>query len=91
MQLLEPYQISREESRRKRPPTPEPIDREVNYVVREIVESRRDNRKRGKPIEYFVLWEGYPDEERTWETYDKLKCTAEEALQEFRAKNPNAD
>ena len=91
MQLLEPYRVSREESQRKRPPTPEPIDGEVNYVVREIVESRRDNRKKGKPVDYFVLWEGYPDEEGTWETYDKLKGTAEEALQAFRAKNPNAD
>ena len=79
MQLLEPYRVSREESRRKRPPTHEPIDEEVNYVVREIVESRRDNRKKGTPVEYFVLWEGYPYEEGTWETYDKLKGTAEEA------------
>ena len=91
VQLLEPYRVSREESRRKRPPTPEPIDGEVNYVVREIVESRKDNRKKGKPVEYFVLCEGYPDEEGIWETYDKLKGTAEEALQEFRAKNLNAD
>ena len=91
VQLLEPSRVSREESRRKRPLTPEPIDGEVNYVVREIVESRRDNRKKGKPVEYFVLWEGYPNEKGTWETYDNLKGTAEEALQEFRAKNPNAD
>ena len=91
VQLLEPYRVSREESRRKRPPTLEPIDGEINYVVREIVESRRDNREKGKPVEYFVLWEGCPDEEGTWETYDKLRGTAEEALQEFRAKNPNAD
>ena len=91
VQLLEPYRVSREESRRKRPPTPKPIDGEVNYVVQEIIESRRDNRKKGKPVEYFVLWEGYPNEEGTWETYDKLKRIAEGALQEFRAKNPNAD
>ena len=50
VQLLEPYQVSREESRRKRPPTTEPIDGEVNYVVREVVESQRDNWKKGKPI-----------------------------------------
>ena len=55
VQLFEPYWVSREESRRKRPPTPEPIDGEVIYVVREIVESRRDNRKKGKPVVYFVL------------------------------------
>ena len=91
VQLLEPYRVSREESRRQRPPTPEPIDGEVNYVVEEIVESCRNNRKKGKPIEYLVLWEGYPDEEGTWETYDKLKGTAEEALQEFQDRNPIAD
>ena len=89
--LLEPYQVSREERRRKRPPNPEPIDGEVNYVVREIVKSRKDNRRKDKPVEYFVLWEVYPYEEGTWETYDKLKGTAEETLQEFRAKNPNVD
>ena len=87
VQLLEPYRVSREESGRHRPPTPEPIDGEVNYFVREIVQSRRNNRKKGKPTEYLVLWEGYPDEEGTWETYDKLKGTAEEALQEFISKN----
>ena len=91
VQLLEPYRVSREESRRKRPPTAGPIDGEVNYVVREMVESRRNNQKGEKPVEYFVLWEGYPDEEGTWETYDKLKGTVEEAIQELRASNPNAD
>ena len=59
-------------------------------MVREIVESRRSNKKKGKPIEYLVLWEGYPDEEGTWKTYDKLKGIADEALQEFRSRNPNA-
>ena len=91
VQLLERYQVCREERRRRRPPTPKPIDGEINYVVWEIVESRRDNRKKSKPVEYFELWEGYPDEEGACETYDKLKGTAEEALQEFRANNPNAD
>ena len=91
VQLLEPYRVSREESQSERPPTPEPIDGEVNYVIPEIIESRRDNRKKEKPVEYFIIWEGYRDEEGTWETYDKLTGTEEEALQEFRAKNPNAD
>ena len=60
-------------------------------MVREIVEGCRNNRKKGKPIKYLVLWEGYPNEEGTWETYYKLKGTAEEALREFRGRNPNAD
>ena len=91
MQLLEPYRVSREESHRRRPATLKPIEREVNYVIRGIVKSHRDNKKKRKPVEYFVLLEGYLNEEGTWKTYDKLKETAEEALQEFRAKNANAD
>ena len=65
MQLLELYRVNGEERRRERHPTPELIDREVNYVNPEIIESRRDNRKKEKPVEYFVLLEGYPDEEGT--------------------------
>ena len=50
VQLLEPYRVSRQESRRHRPPTPEPIEVEVNYIVREIVESRRVIRRKGNPL-----------------------------------------
>jgi len=41
------------------------LEGEENWEVREIVESRRNSRKRGRPVEYLVLWEGYPDEEAT--------------------------
>ena len=91
VQLLEPYRVSQEPSRRQRPPTPEPIEGEVNYTVCAIVDSRKVNRRKGKPTEYLVLWEGYPDEEGTWEKYENIQGTAEEALAEYRAKNPNAD
>ena len=37
-----------------------------------------------------VLWEGYPDEEATWEPYENIKGTADEALEEFKKKNPEA-
>ena len=47
------------------------------------------NRKKGEPIEYLVLWEGYPDEGATWEPYENIKGTAEEALAAYRAKNPS--
>ena len=91
MQLLEPYWVSREGSQRKRPPTAKPIEGGVHYIIWESVESQRDNQKTGKPVQYFVPRKGYHDEEGTWEIYDKRKRTAEEALEEFRAKNPNAD
>jgi hypothetical protein len=88
VQLLEPYRRSEYPSRQIRPPSPEPVDGEDNWIVRAIVDSRRNNRKKGKPIEYLVLWEGFPDEEATWEPYDNIKGTAEEALAEYKKKNP---
>ena len=90
VQLLERYRTSSEPSWQQRPPSPEPIDGEENWVVRAIVDSRKNNRKKGKPTEYLVLWEGYPDEEATWEPYENIKGTADEALEEFKKKNPEA-
>ena len=91
VKLLELYQVSWGPSRRQRPPTLEPIEGEVNYTVCAIVDSQKDNRRKGKPTEYLVLWEGYLNEEGMWEKYENIKRTAEEALAEYRAKNPNAD
>ena len=91
VQLLEPYRVNREETCRQRPLTPEPIDGEVNCIGHKIVVSRRNNKKNGKPIKYLVLWEGYPDQEGTCETYYKLDESAEKPLQEFWSRNPNAD
>ena len=73
--LLQPYRVSLEEHHRQRPQTLEPIDGEFNYIVREIVGSGKNNKKKEKPIQYLALWEGYPDAEGTWETDDKLKGT----------------
>ena len=65
VQLLQSYQVSCEESHRQRLPTSEPTNEEVNYIIQEIVESCRNNTKKGKPIEYLILWEGYPNKEGT--------------------------
>ena len=80
VQMLERYWRSAEPTRQLKPPEPEPIDGEENWIVREIVDSQRNNRKKGKPIEYLVLCEVYPDEEATWEPDENIKGTAEEAL-----------
>jgi len=67
--LLEPYRISNLTSPTLTPqhPIPEIIAGEENWVVRGIVESWQNKRKHGQPVEYLVLWEGYPDEDATWE------------------------
>ena len=49
-------------------------------MVREIVESCKNNKKKVKAIAYPVLWKCYSDEEGTREIYDKLKGTAKEGL-----------
>jgi len=67
------------------------LEGEENWEVREIVESRRNGRKRGRPVEYLVLWEGYPDEEAIWEPYEYLKGTSEDRLKEFHRKYPEAE
>ena len=53
------------------------------------MESRQNNRKRGQPVQ-LVLWEGYPDEDATWEPWEHIQGTAEEALEEFHNKYPDA-
>ena len=90
VQMLERYRRSAEPTRQLEPPEPEPIDGEENCIVREIVDSRRNNQKKGKPIEYLVLWEGCPGEEATWESFENINGKAEEALVSYRAKNPSA-
>ena len=88
--MLESYRRSAYPTRQLEPPQPESINGEENWVVREIVDSRRNNRKKRKPTEYLVLWESYTDEEATWEPYENIKGTAAEALAEYQAKNLSA-
>ena len=78
--LLERYRDSKDPKRKQIVPEVEEIDGEMNWEVREVVESRQNRRKKHNPIEYLVLWEGYSDEDRTWEVYDNLKGTANEIL-----------
>ena len=68
VRLLEPYHANKIEGRTQPPPPPEIIDGAEEYVVKEILDSRII---RGK-LEYYVDWEGYTAEERTWEPVEHL-------------------
>jgi len=38
----------------------------VEWLLRRQVVSRGRGRRRRKIIQYFVKWQGYPDEDNTW-------------------------
>ena len=59
--LMEPYEVSKDPSRQVERLEVEILEGEENWVVRGIVESRSNGRERGRPMEYLVLWEGYPN------------------------------
>jgi hypothetical protein len=63
------------------PPETEEIDGELNWVVREVVDSRVDRKE--KKVKYMVLWEGNEQEDSTWEPWENLKKSTEEALLDF--------
>ena len=85
--LLKCYKSSKHPTRIQIVPKVEEINEELNWEVREIVDSRQNRQKKYNPIEYLVLWEEYPNENGTWEVYDNLKGTADKLLQDFHRRN----
>ena len=67
-------------------PPPDLINGEEEYEIEEILQSRKFGR--GRKIQYLVKWKGYPDLENQWVDWDDLH--ADEALVDFKEKNPNA-
>ncbi|KAH0607133.1 uncharacterized protein H6S33_003121 [Morchella sextelata] len=84
--LLEPYRAPVDPERRVPLPEPEEIEGEQNWVVREVADSRVNKKRR--LVEYLVLWEGYENEDATWEPWEHLKKSAEEALLDFHMRYP---
>ncbi len=84
--LLEPYRIPADSQRRIEPPEVEEIEGEENHVVREVADSRVNRSK--KKVEYLVLWEGYEQEDATWEPWEHLRNSAEKALISFHKRYP---
>src|SRR5947207_11302307 len=82
--LLEPYYTNKIEGRlQPPPPPPEVIEGEMEYEVKEILDSRI---VRGK-LKYLVDWLGYSPEERTWEPAEHL-TNAPEARMAFQRDHP---
>ncbi|KAH8144355.1 uncharacterized protein LAJ45_11677 [Morchella importuna] len=84
--LLEPYRVPVDPERRVPPPEPEEIAGEQNWTVREVAVSWVNKKRRR--VEYLVLWEGYENEDATWEPWEHLRKSAEEALRDFHMRYP---
>ena len=84
--LLTPYRETKLHGANFVRPPPDLINGEEEYKIEEILQSRKFGR--GHKVQYLVKWKGYPDSENQWVNWDDLH--AEEALADFRKKNPNA-
>jgi hypothetical protein len=68
MSMLEPATPNTIPSRIQPPPPPVVIDREPEFEIAEILDSKIDNRRRACKLLYLVCWSGYEgtDEETSW-------------------------
>ena len=66
------------------PPLPELIDREEEWVVEEILDSKVINQK----LCYLIKWEGYRIEHNSWEPQENVH--APDLVTEFHQKHPGA-
>src|SRR5579859_5517856 len=82
--LLEPYKESRFAGHTQARPPPVEVEGELEYEVKEIVDSKV---VRGK-LQYHVEWVGYGPEERTWEPVEHVGHAAE-AITEYHRSYPN--
>ena len=83
--LLTPYHETQLHGANFIRPPPDLIDGEEEYEIEEILQSRKFGR--GRKVQYLVKWKGYPDSENQWVDWNDLH--AEEALADFKQKNPD--
>ena len=84
--LLTPYRETELHGPNFTKSPPDLIDGEEEYKVEEILQSQKFGRQR--KVQYLIKWKGYPDSENQWVDWNDVH--ADEALAEFKKKNPNA-
>ena len=84
--LLTPYRETELHGPNFTRPPPDLIDGEEEYEIEEIIQSRKQGR--GRKVQYLVKWKGHPDSENQWVNWEDLH--ADEALADFKRKNPDA-
>jgi hypothetical protein len=82
--LLEPYRANLIVGRTPPPPPlPEEVEGELEYEVKEILDSKFVRQK----LHYYVDWVGYTPEERTWEPVEYVEL-ATDAVAAFHQRHP---
>jgi len=81
--LLEPYRASSWADRLQELPPPVEVEGELEYEVREILDSKMERRQ----LFYLVDWVGYGPEERTWEPATNVEH-AKDAVADFHRAHP---
>jgi hypothetical protein len=84
VRLLDQYHPNKVPGRTQPPPPPELVEGEAEYTVSKILDSRIRRNK----LEYLVDWEGYSEDERTWEPAMNMEG-AQEAVAEFHRQYPH--
>jgi Chromo (CHRromatin Organisation MOdifier) domain len=82
---LRPYKPPTIPGQQTTPQPPIETEGEPEYVVEEIL----DLRLRRNKLEFLVKWEGYTDENNSWEPEDNCRNSAD-AIHHFYNKYPNA-
>jgi len=82
--LLEPHKESRLTGRTQDRPPPVEVEGELEYEVKEVVDSRIVQRR----LEYYVEWVGYGPEERMWEPVEHVEHPAD-GIAEYHRRYPN--
>jgi hypothetical protein len=82
---LRPYKPPTIPGQQTTPQSPIEVEGEPEYIVEEILDSRLRRNK----LEFLVKWEGYTDENNSWEPEDNCRNSAD-AIHDFYNKYPNA-
>jgi len=84
--MLEPYRTSRYWNRHHPPRPPEEVEGQENWEVELMADSRRNKGKRR--VENLFFWKGFPPEQVTWEPWENLEGTGEDAIKEIHNGHP---
>jgi len=81
--LLTPYNETTTHGPNYSRPPPDLIDKEEEYKVEKILDSRMFGRRH--KLQYLVKWKGYPDSDNEW--VNKNNVHVDEAIREFKNQN----